>query len=375
MSERFRRGRSASLDEAAMTKVIALAATTRGLTSPDPMVACLIVKKNKIVTRGYHGEVGTPHAEAFALHKAGPAARGAALYVNLEPCCHFGNNPPCTSAIIQSGIKRVVAAIQDPNPLVAGKGFRELRSAGIEVVSGVLEKEARQLNEAFIKYITTGKPFIMIKTAMTLDGKIATASGESKYISSPESRALSHEFRNGADGILVGIETVLRDDPRLNVRGGALYKRRVPPYKIVLDSQGRTPPTASLFHEFPDRTLIVTTRQASRKRLQALRQRGAQIVTVKSSGGRVDIRCAIAELGARGISSLLVEGGGKTNASLIEAGLVDKIALFIAPKILGGAVAPTPFEGKGVRHLHEALTLKDVREKRVGSDLLIEGYV
>ena len=362
-------------DELYMRQVLALAASMRGRTSPDPMVGSLIVKNNKIISRGYHGEVTTPHAEAFALHKAGSRARGATLYVNLEPCCHFGNNPPCTAAIIQSGIKRVVAAMTDPNPLVAGKGFKELRAAGIEVVTDVLETDARRLNEIFIKFISKRKPFVILKSAMSLDGKIATSKGESRYISSPASRAVVHDLRSCVDGILTGVETILQDDPRLDVRGRGARRRPAPPYKIVFDSAARTPVSAAILRQSPDRVLIVTTRKAPHRRLKLLRERGAQIVIVKSDRGRVDPAAALSELGSRGITSLLVEAGGRLNASLVQAKLADKMVVFIAPKLIGGRAAPTPLDGDGIARRSHAVTLTEIRTRRIGSDFFVEGYL
>lgn len=362
-------------DELYMRQVLTLAAAMRGRTSPDPMVGSLIVKNKKIVSRGYHGEVTTPHAEAYALHKAGARARGATLYVNLEPCCHFGNNPPCTAAIIQSGIKRVVAAMTDPNPLVAGKGFKQLKAAGIDVVTGVLETEARRLNEIFIKFITKRQPFVILKTAMSLDGKIATSKGESRYISSPASREMVHDLRASVDGILTGVETVLRDDPRLDVRGRSARRGGNPPYKIVFDSAARTPASAALLRHAPERVLIVTTRKAPAARLKALRDRGAQIIIVKSARGGVDAAAALSELGSRGITSLLVEAGGRINATLVQDKLADKMVVFLAPKLIGGHAAPTPLEGDGIARLSHAVTLKEVRTRRIGPDFLVEGYL
>lgn len=250
-----------------MREALRLAETMRGRTSPDPMVGAVIVKNGKIIASGYHGEVTTPHAEAWALDKAKEAARGATLYVNLEPCCYFETktNPPCTQAIIGAGIKKVVAAMEDPNPSVAGGGFAELKKAGVEVVIGVLENEARRLNQVFVKYITTGRPFVILKAAMSLDGKIATSSGESFWITGIEARTRAHHLRNEVDGVMVGIGTVLKDNPELTVRG--IEGKIKNPVKIILDPSGKIPQQAKVLAiEPPENTIVVVSEKAGKKR-------------------------------------------------------------------------------------------------------------
>lgn len=356
-----------------MREALRLAESMRGRTSPDPMVGCCIVKNGKIISRGYHAEFSTPHAEAFAIKKAKGKIQGATLYVNLEPCCHFGNNPPCTSNIIHSKIKRVVGAMEDPNSLVAGKGFNELRQAGIEVKVGVLEEEAKKLNEVFIKYITTNQPFVILKGAVSLDGKIATKTGESFWISGMSARKYSHWLRGIVDGVMVGIETILKDNPELTVRETEEVFGN--PYKIILDSRGRTPLNSKVLSGEPEKTLIVTTLKCPPKKIKSLKATGARVLIVKEKNGRIDLPALLGELGKKKITSILIEGGGKINASAISSDIVDKILLFIAPKIIGGSTAPTLIEGEGISKLSEAANLKILRVERLGEDILIEGEV
>ena len=348
----------------------------RGRTSPNPMVGAVIVRDGCIVGEGFHPRAGEPHAEIFALSAAGDAAGGATLYVTLEPCCCFGRTPPCTQAIISAGISRVVAAMTDPNPRVQGKGFEELAAAGIETEVGVLEDEARRLNEAYIKYITTGLPFFRLKMAMTLDGKIATVTGESRWVTGESSRKRVHKLRDAADAIVVGIGTVLRDNPRLTSRVGSAAERQ--PARIVVDSFARTPPEARIF-DAPGQVIIAATVGAPAVRLRRLEQNGARILLLGTTGFakgvRVDLNALAVELASLGIINVLIEGGGELAGGFIEQGLVDAVAFFIAPKILGGREAPTAVEGVGVKKLEDALMLRDVRVRRCGDDICVEGYV
>lgn len=358
-------------DEYYLRRTFELAARARGRTSPNPLVGAVIVRDGRVVGEGFHRRAGLPHAEIEALKAAGEAARGATLYVNLEPCCHTGRTGPCTEAIIAAGIKRVVAAMPDPNPLVAGKGFARLREAGIEVTTGLLEKEARVLNEAFVKYITTRRPFVVLKTAMSLDGKIATVTGESKWITGPEARRYVHELRDSCDAILVGIGTILKDNPSLTTR---LPEGGRDPVRVILDSRARTPLTArALTQESEAPTLIAVTEMAPGERVAALREAGAEVL-VCGPGPAVDLGILLSTLGEREITSLLVEGGSTVNASFLLQGLVDKLVWFIAPLIIGGHGAISPVGGTGIRHLARAIRLKEMSLRQFGSDLCIEAY-
>lgn len=358
-------------DEYYIRRTFELAARARGRTSPNPLVGAVVVRDGQVVGEGFHRQAGLPHAEIEALKAAGEAARGATLYVNLEPCCHTGRTGPCTEAIIAAGIKRVVAAMADPNPLVAGKGFARLREAGIEVTVGILEKEARALNEAFIKYITTRRPFVILKTAMSLDGKIATVTGESKWITGPEARRYVHELRDSCDAILVGIGTILKDDPSLTTR---LPEGGRDPVRVILDSRARTPLTARVLNqESTASTLIAVTEMAPRERVAALREAGAEVLAC-GPGPAVDLEVLLSALGEREITSLLVEGGSTVNASFLMQGLVDKLVWFIAPLIIGGAGAIGPVGGSGVRHLARAIRLRELSIRQLGSDLCVEAY-
>lgn len=348
-----------------------LARSAEGRTTPDPMVGAVLVKKGSVLATGFHGEVATPHAEAWAIQKAGEAAHGATLYVNLEPCGHYGNNPPCTDAIINAGIRRVVVSMKDPNPLVNGKGFAKLRRYGIKVETGLLEDEARKLNEVFVKYVTTGRPFVAMKTAVTLDGKIATRTGASRWVASETSLRLAHQLRNIYDSILVGVGTVLIDDPKLNVRR---IKRIKDPVRIVLDSFARTPLSADIFKTKGGKIIIAVGPKAPRQRVEALVKRGAEVIRLPAPGGRIDIRSLLRELGEMKISSLLVEGGGEVNASFLEARVVDKAYFVIAPKIFGGRDAKTCVEGEGVKEPSQAIWLKRVHLERLEEDILVSGY-
>ncbi|MBU0574565.1 MAG: bifunctional diaminohydroxyphosphoribosylaminopyrimidine deaminase/5-amino-6-(5-phosphoribosylamino)uracil reductase RibD [Candidatus Margulisbacteria bacterium] len=363
-----------------MKEALRLAARAAGRTSPDPMVGAVLVKNGRTIGSGYHGEVTTPHAEAWAIEKAAErhghaSPRGATLYVNLEPCCFFWgkNNPPCSSTIIKAGIKRVVVAMQDPNPSVSGKGFAELKKAGIHVEVGLLEEEAKRLNEIFIKYITTGLPFVFLKSAMSLDGKIATKKGESFWISGPESRKRAHHLRNIVDAVLVGINTIVKDDPRLTVRD--IKNKAKNPLKIILDPKARIPLRAKVLQIEPENAIIVVSSKAPGSKIKKIEEKMARVLKIKNNKNGFDMPALMKELGKRKITSVLVEGGGTTNSRCLEAGVVDKVAFFVAPKMIGGSKAPTPFEGGGIRKLGEAIRLKDMTTQRLGEDILIEGYI
>ena len=380
-----------------MRRALRLAARGGGRTSPNPMVGAVIVADERLVGEGYHREVGGPHAEVWALRDAGEAARGATMYVTLEPCSHFGRTPPCTDAIIAAGIGKVVAAMLDPNPKVNGRGAQLLREAGIEVDIGVLEEQARQLNAAYLKHTTTGLPLVSLKAAMSLDGKIATRTGESKWITGERARRLGHKLRATHDAVMVGIGTVLADDPRLTARvgrrlreacAGGVHESRPQagrgPLRLVVDSAARTPPGAALLTADARPPVIAVTAGAPQERVDALRQAGAEVWVLASSGqetrscptgGRVDLAALMRRLGDQQIQSVLIEGGGTLASAALAAGLVDRVYFFIAPIIIGGAEAPTAVDGEGVARLADAWRITNMKVRRIGEDVLITGEI
>ncbi len=358
-----------------MRLALELAKKAEGFTSPNPLVGAVLVKDGEIVGTGYHARAGLPHAEIMALREAGEKAQGATLYVNLEPCCHRGRTGPCTEAVITAKIRKVVVAMADPNPLVAGKGIARLRQAGVEVAVGVLEAEAKRLNEVFSKYITTGLPFVVLKTAMSLDGKIATRRGESRWITSEQARIFGHRLRHRYDAILAGVGTVLADNPSLTARlpeGGGRD-----PVRVVLDSSARTPPGAKIINRAsPAPTLIAVTPKAPAERVAALKEAGAEVLVLPpDEKGRVNLPLLMKELAGREITSVLIEGGAEVHASALNAGIVDKVAWLIAPRIIGGKEAPGPVGGQGAGRLDEAVPLQNVSVQRIGEDIYVEGYI
>ena len=371
--------RATGNDESFMRRALALARRGYGTTSPNPMVGAVLVKGGRIIGQGWHHCAGEPHAEIEALRNAERrrnSPKGATLYVTLEPCCTHGRTPPCTVAIKAAGIKRVVVAAKDPNPKHAGRGFRILRRAGIEVEHGVLAEEATKLNEAFNHWIVQRTPFVTVKAAMTLDGKIATASGESKWITGEEARAEGMRLRAGSDAILVGVNTVLADDPSLTVRETPKTKIQTSRLRrIVLDSQARTPLKAKVVSdEFAALTTIVVGKGAPARRIAALAKR-AQVWTAPLRGGRIDLRWVLKRLGGEKVTSLLVEGGGEVNASFLLGAFAQRVAFFYAPKILGGRDSRKAVAGEGARSLNEILNLCDVEWRRVGEDLMMTARV
>ncbi len=359
-------------DISLMKKVLSLAARGKGRTSPNPMVGAVIVKGEKIIATDYHRKAGTPHAEVLALKKAGKKAKGATLYVNLEPCCHTDKKtPPCTKAIIRSGIKKVVVAMIDPNPKVSGMGLKELREAGIETVSGVMEAEAKHLNEAFIKYITKKEPFVILKIAQSLDGKIATARGESKWITGEKAREYVHRLRNEVDAILVGIGTVKKDNPLLDCR----IRNGRNPYRIIVDSNLQIPLNSKVLKHNDGKTIIVGARRAVplRKKIERLQDIGTRVLTVKNKNGKVDLKSLMKELGKLEIISVMIEGGSSVNASALSSGIADKVMIFVAPKIIGGINSIPSIGGKSPALLRNAFNLKNLQVKKIGEDLLLEG--
>ena len=358
------------LDESYMREALRIAEYARGRTSPNPLVGAVIVRDGTIVASGWHRAAGEPHAEIHALRMAGELARGATLYVTLEPCAHHGRTGPCAEAVIAAGLARVVVALSDPNPLVAGRGIHLLTAAGIEVTTGVCEDEARRQNEIFLKWVTTKRPFVTLKTAMTLDGKIASHTGASRWITGAAARARVHAYRNEYDAILVGIGTVLADDPSLTTR--LEHGTGKNPLRIVLDSEARTPLDAKLVADGAAPTIIVVSERADHRRVNLLRACGAEVVTLGTQ--RVDIAALLDYLGAREITSLFVEGGAAVNWSLLAGGSVDKVHAFIAPMLMGGETAKTPIGGTGFDSPQTALRLHDMTVEQVGTDILVTGY-
>lgn len=361
-------------DRRFMSLALKLAQRGAGYTSPNPMVGAVVVRDGEIVGRGYHRRYGGPHAEVEALLQAGVRARGATLYVTLEPCNHHGKTPPCTAAILAAGISRVVIANEDPNPHVTGGGAAFLRQQGLQVETGLLAEAGRRLNEAFFKAMTTGTPWVIAKAAASLDGKIATHTNDSHWITGALARAWVHRLRHRVDAILVGIGTVLADDPQLTTR-----LPRGPgqdPIRIILDSRLRLPLSAQVLHlTSPAPTWIACTAAAPPDKLRALQAQGAQCLVLPSQGGRVDLAALLRVLGEQRLHSLLVEGGAEVHGAFFEAGLVDKFHLFLAPKFIGGRQAPGILGGQGISRLTAAPQARNLTIQRLGADILISGYL
>lgn len=361
------------IDEYYMQRALHLAARAQGRTSPNPAVGAVLVKDEQVVGEGYHRQAGSPHAEVMALQRAGDNARGASLYVTLEPCCHFGRTPPCCQAVIDYGVARVVAATLDPNPLVAGKGIALLREAGISTEVGILQEQARRLNEFFFKYIKEGRPFITLKAAMTLDGKIATHTGDSRWVSSEAAREYVHRLRNLYDAVMVGIGTVLADDPQLNTRIDIEDRRD--PLRVILDGGLQLPLGSKIVKSSREQaTLVFTNRIIEPGRVEELEDQGVEVFSLDGEGLVLDLERVVKELGQRGLCSLLLEGGAEINAAMLDKHLVDKIMWVIAPKIIGGKTAPGPVGGPGRQLMSEALYLDDVHLEKLGPDFVLTAY-
>ncbi|MBI4297577.1 MAG: bifunctional diaminohydroxyphosphoribosylaminopyrimidine deaminase/5-amino-6-(5-phosphoribosylamino)uracil reductase RibD [Chloroflexi bacterium] len=359
-----------------MRRALALARQALGSTSPNPAVGAVIVKDGEVIGEGYTRPPGGPHAEVVALGRAEERARGATLYVTLEPCCHFGRTPPCTRAIIEAGVARVQVATLDPNPLVAGRGVLELRGAGIEVVLGEQEAEAQEINEAYVKYITTGLPFAIAKFAMSLDGKIATRTGDAKWVSGPLARRQAHRLRRIVDAIMAGANTVLADDPQLTYRrrDDKVHPGDRQPLRVVVDSRGRVPATSQVF-QGPGKAMLVTARPLEAEKARQLSLRGVEVLEMPSEGGRVDLLQLLRILGERQVTSLLVDGGGILLGSFFDLGLVDKVEAAIAPIIIGGKDAVPTVVGIGVERVAQALRLERLKVRRAGQDIIVMGYI
>ncbi|WP_160041592.1 bifunctional diaminohydroxyphosphoribosylaminopyrimidine deaminase/5-amino-6-(5-phosphoribosylamino)uracil reductase RibD [Paenibacillus sp. USDA918EY] len=357
-------------DEFYMSLALDMAERAQGQTGINPVVGCVIVKDGALVGLGTHLKRGIAHAEVHAVRMAGEQAEGGTVYVTLEPCSHHGKTPPCSDLLIEAKVKRVVVACLDPNPVVAGSGIKRLRQHGIEVQVGTLRERAVRLNDKFAKYITTRMPYVTIKAASTLDGKIATETGDSKWISNEEARLQAHALRHRHQAIMVGIGTALADDPSLTTRHDGVDGLQ--PVRIVVDSRLRLTPEANLLKVGTSPIVILTTEQAPVERRRLLEELGAEIL-VCGAGPRVDLKAALEELGRREIGSVLVEGGGALNGELLRARLVDRIVLYFAPKIVGGKHAPHSFDLEGIGRMADAITLDDLEVDRVGDNIFVSG--
>lgn len=357
-----------------MKRALELAKGVVGYTNPNPLVGAVIVKGDRIIGEGYHKIYGGYHAEINAFLNANEDVKGATMYITLEPCSHYGKTPPCAKAIVEKGIKKVILALNDPNPIVAGRGIKILEDAGIEIVTGVLEEEGKKLNEIFIKYITTKIPFVIMKTAMTMDGKIATRTNASKWITGELSRKHVHELRHRVAGIMVGIGTVLADDPSLTTRFED--SKGCDPIRIIVDSSARIPLEAKVLNLESDKgTIIAVTEKADKEKIKMLEKKGAEVIVTPSKKGRVDLSLLMKKLGERKIDSILLEGGSELNYAALEESIVDKVHSFIAPKIIGGNTAKTPVGGQGKAYMEDAINLEHIDIHRFGDDIMVESYI
>ena len=359
------------IEEKYMQEAIALAKKGTGKVSPNPLVGAVIVKDGKVIGRGYHEKYGQPHAERNALSSCSVSPESADMYVTLEPCCHHGKQPPCTEAIVAAGIKRVIIGSSDPNPLVSGKGVAFLKEHGIEVEESFMKEECDALNDIFFHYIKTGRPFVTMKYAMTMDGKIAAFTGKSKWITGEEARKHVHGERNRNTAIMVGVGTVIADDPMLTCRieGGRN------PVRIICDSRLRTPIASSLVLSTDEAPVIIATCSDDKKKAAEYIEKGCRILNVKEKDGRIDLDDLMKKLGEEKIDSILLEGGGTINWEALKSGIVNRVQAYIAPKLLGGKDAKTPVEGKGAPSPQEAVMLGESRITKLGDDLLIESEV
>jgi diaminohydroxyphosphoribosylaminopyrimidine deaminase/5-amino-6-(5-phosphoribosylamino)uracil reductase len=370
MTSRSDRVSFSPAEERFMAEALRLSLRGRDGVAPNPMVGALVVRDGRVIGRGYHRRYGGSHAEVEALSAAGSGSRGCDLYVTLEPCAHHGKTPPCTDAIIRAGVSRVLYAANDPNPATARRGPAVLRRAGLAVSGGLLDREAREVNRAYFHWRATGRPWVILKWAMTLDGKIATRTGESRWITGPEARAHAHRLRRRAGAVMVGTTTALRDDPLLLARPAL---GRVP-VRIVLDRRGRLPLSLKLLAPGAvGRRIYVTSTRTRARRLAAITARGLEVLRAPESGGRLSLHRVLAGLGKAGVGQLLVEGGSALHGSFLDAGLAQEVAAFLAPLIVGGARAPAPTGGQGIARLTRALRLEAPVVRRLGEDLLVEG--
>lgn len=356
-----------------MDRAIVLAERGMGWVNPNPLVGAVIVKDGRILAEGWHEQYGGLHAERNAFKNCHEDPAGATMYVTLEPCCHYGKTPPCTEAVIEHRIARVVVGMCDPNPLVAGKGIEILRKAGIEVTTGVREEKIREQNKVFLKYITTRQPWVVLKTAMTLDGKIAAFTGDSYWVTGEKARMRVQEMRRNCMGIIVGAGTVQMDNPLLNCRLDGNVRQ---PIRIIIDSGARIALNSRLVETAREyRTIVAHTGRAGTEKLSALSEKGVELLACAEEENRVDLGDLMRQLGGMGIDSVLLEGGGQLNESFLRRGLVDEVYTFIAPKIIGGSEAKTPVEGSGIAKMSEAIQLKEINCERIGEDILVKGRI
>lgn len=362
------------LDENYMKIALELALGGKGFVNPNPQVGAVIVKDGKVIGKGYHKFFGGPHAEVYALREAGNDAKNADIYVTLEPCSHYGKTPPCAEAIVKAGIKRAVIGSVDPNPIVSGRGVKILKDNGIEVITGVMEKEALKVNEIFMNYIKSKTPFVILKSAVTMDGKIATISGQSKWITGEKSRLRVHEIRNRVMAIMVGVGTVILDDPLLTTR---LEEKCKSPTAVIVDSKLRVPLKSKIFETSNKRKIIIAcTKNFDRDKAEKLKAMGVSIIICpEDKNKRVDLKYLTNKLGEDGIDSILIEGGSELNFSALKSGIVNKVIYFVAPKIFGGKTAKTSVEGDGIEDIKDEIKLKDIHSESIGEDIMIQAYV
>ena len=359
-------------DDTHMRLALRLATKGLGRTGANPMVGAVVVKNNRVVGQGYHHAIGEPHAEVHALAQAGENARGSSLYVTLEPCVHKNKRtPPCVPAIIACGVTRVVVAMTDPNPAVSGKGTHTLRQAGLDVTEGVCIIQASRLNKPFVKLVTTGRPYVTLKIASTLDGKIAAANGESRWITSVPARCYVHRLRSRVDAVLVGIGTILSDDPSLTVRLPGEHRHQ--PHRVIVDSQLRTPLQARALHPQPGTRILIACANVDSTKKTMLEKSGMEIIEVNDGNGRVSFSVLMDRLGQIGFAHVMIEGGSRINASALEAGIVDRVLLMTAPSFMGGQGARSQLEGVSPSLLADRVSLTDLRIRHIGPDFIIEG--
>lgn len=360
------------MDEFYMERALKLAEKGIGMVNPNPMVGAVIVKDNKIIGEGFHEEYGKEHAERNAVKNTECNLEGATIYVTLEPCAHYGKTPPCVDLIIEKKFKRVVIGMLDPNPLVAGKSIEKLRNNNIEVKVGVKEKECRRLNEVFLKYIQTKIPFVIMKCGISMDGKIATSCGDSKWITSEESRLHSHELRRRMSGIMVGINTVLNDDPSLTYRGGKSGKD---PVRIIIDSNLRVPMESKIIKNNNGNTIVACVKNSNMEKKEKLQSIGVKVIETEPINERVNLQQLMIKLGQENIDSILIEGGGTLNFSALREGIVDKVRFYIAPKIIGGEKSRNSVGGEGFSTLDQCVNLTNITYEQIGDEIVAEGYV
>lgn len=360
------------IDKKYMTLAVSLAKKGAGKTSPNPAVGAVLVKDGRIIAADYHKKAGLPHAEALVIKKAGAKSRGATLYCTLEPCTHYGKTPPCADALIKSGVKRAVFAMKDPNPVNYGKGIAELKRAGIKTECGLMESEAGYLNRPFIKFMKRRLPYVTVKIAESLDGKIADSKGNSKWVTSGESRKFAHRLRAQNDAVMVGIKTLLKDDPLLTNRYCRAINKQ--PLRVILDSRLQTPPASKILKNGKNcgAVLIAAAKGASAKRKSALEKKGAKVVLLPEKNGRVKLISLLKYLGGIGAMSVLCEGGGELISSLIREHLADEVYFFVSPKIIGGRLSPTSCEGPST-DIKDSVKIKNIKVEKIGPDILIRG--